>query len=109
MFRSNRRCRLLSALALAALVAGLGAPAHARPASRQGGVGEGWAPLASLWTAVSRLWTGEVSGLAGSAAGRGLRHLTGAEGASLDPHGGTSNTGSGTGTGSPAPQGNGSL
>jgi hypothetical protein len=120
MFGSNRFHRLLTAFALTALVAGFGSPAHARPAARPGGGtadvagtadtvrADAWNPLSSLWSLVSRLWSGGIAGQAaahaGAAAGSGLQHLTGAEGASLDPHGGTT-TSSGDGTGSSTPQG----
>jgi hypothetical protein len=90
MSRNNRVFRLLPALALTAVMAG-GVPAQARPAApmahRGGIVQADWEPFSAFWTVVSRLWEGPRANT------HGLRSVAGAEGASLDPHGGT-----GTGT-----------
>ncbi|HEV7518248.1 MAG TPA: hypothetical protein VGR07_18265 [Thermoanaerobaculia bacterium] len=96
--------RLVPVLVVAALVAGLAAPAHARPAFRQSAA-VGLSSLGELWTYVSRLWSG---GVAGSSASHGLRSLFGAEGASLDPHGNpTPAAGSGAGGGTAVTHGEG--
>jgi hypothetical protein len=81
MHGRNRFRRLVPVLAAATLVAGLAVPAHARPAVRPSARAAASSPLAGLWSSVSRLLSGGLSG-AGS-----LRGIFGAEGASLDPHG----------------------
>jgi hypothetical protein len=94
----NRLRRLLPALALSAFVATLAVPAQARQGSRQAppaAPAAGWSTEARAF--LSRLWSG---------GGQGLHSLFGAEGASLDPHGGAP-TGSGTGTGSAVTVGHG--
>ncbi len=101
MHGRNRLRRLLPALALSACVATLAVPAQARQGSRQvpkaapAAVAAGWSTQAQAF--LSRLWSG------GS---QGLHSLFGAEGASLDPHGGAP-TGSGTPAGSAVPVGHG--
>jgi hypothetical protein len=98
MYGRNRLRRLLPAFALAALVAGLAAPAQARQAARHAAVGAGLG--SEVRALLSRLWDG------GS---RGLHTLFGAEGASLDPHGGAPAAGSGAGSGAAATQGHGGV
>ncbi|HZF10925.1 MAG TPA: hypothetical protein VFE33_19220 [Thermoanaerobaculia bacterium] len=106
MFHNNRAHRLLPALVLTALVAGLASPAHARPAAQRGGDLQREGDLfSSLWTAVSRLWEGHPGG---GSAGRDLRRLAGAEGATLDPHGGSTTGGTGGTAATPGSQGSGS-
>src|SRR6185369_15673143 len=102
MLGRNSLRRLVPVLVAAALVAGLAAPAHARPVARQGAQAVSRSPLAGLWTYVSRLWTGLAGAPAG---GQGLRSLFGAEGASLDPHGGAPAAGAGAGGGTTAVHG----
>jgi hypothetical protein len=104
MSRPNSLRRLIPALVAAALVAGLAAPAHARPVARQGAQAAGWSPLAGLRAYVSRLWSGVAGAPAG---GQGLRSLFGAEGASLDPHGGTPAPGAGAAGGAAVVRGQG--
>ncbi|HTQ79149.1 MAG TPA: hypothetical protein VMM92_04075 [Thermoanaerobaculia bacterium] len=102
-----------AALASLALSGAVTSPAAARPAEnpREARAAAPSPVSASVsasgfWAAVSR-WLGDPVAAA-SAAGHGLRSLWGAEGASLDPHGGAaagSNGASGTGTGAPLPGG----
>jgi hypothetical protein len=97
MHGRNTLRRLLPVLALSAFVATLAVPAQAREGSRhapKAAPAAGWSTEARAF--LSRLWSG------GS---QGLHSLFGSEGASLDPHGAP--TGSGTGAGSAATVGHG--
>ena len=85
MYGRNRLRRLLPVLALSALVAAMAIPAQARQVSRKAAPAApeaGWS--AEARALLSQLWQG----------GRqSLHSLFGAEGASLDPHGGAPTSG----------------
>lgn len=99
----NRFHRFAPALALAVLAGALAAPAQARPAAPHRAAAEEsrFSPFAAFWSYLSDFWQ------AGAAA-HGFRNAIGAEGASLDPHGGTG-TGAPVGGGAPQVQNGGSL
>jgi hypothetical protein len=84
MHGRNRLRRLLPALALTALVAGLASPAQARQTPRHAISEAGWSMEMRVF--LSRLW---------QSGSQGLHSLFGAEGASLDPHGGAPSAGGG--------------
>jgi hypothetical protein len=97
MQRRNRVPRLLTAFALVVVTGGAALPAHARPA-RPAAAAPAGSPWAELWSFASRLWESGPAGGSGAVAAHGLRSTRGAEGASLDPHGGAA-SGAGTATG----------
>ena len=94
MHGRNQLRRLLPVLALSAFVATLAVPAQARQGSRSA------APAApAARTAVTATWSTEARDFLSrlwQGGSHGLHTLFGAEGASLDPHGGAP-TGAGTG------------
>jgi hypothetical protein len=100
MHGRNRLRRMIPALALTALVAATAIPAQAQKVSRPSApvVRAGWSTGAREF--LSQIWQG----------GRqGLHSLFGAEGASLDPHGGAPTNGSGAGGGTTATVGHGGV